>query len=333
MKYYELKDLDRLVSLTCQKSFETLQRAFANVISELLEDKLFRLYVNKQLDEGEDPDFVVLVGTPKDIDESTRQADIELLQQFSSNDANEQHTTELCEDYILLPILHGHHIYGALVINHGVNFYTELHANVVLSAITIFSNQMALLQNSSQDALTGLFNRYMLDNAMEHILSVNQCRREDDDKESRWCLAMLDIDHFKSVNDTYGHLIGDEVLLKLAQLMKKCFRHDDLLFRFGGEEFSILLKGVELEQATRILERFRTTVSDYRFPQVGKVTISLGLTYMTPGEFPSALLGNADKALYYSKEHGRNQLNCFEYLYELKLLEDISSDNNDLEFF
>lgn len=304
MKYYELKDLDRLVSLTCQKSFETLQRAFATVISELLEGKLFRLYVNKQLDEGDDPNFVVLIGAPDSLDEKAQSADQQLLTQFSSNDHSMTIDSELTDEYILLPILHGHHIYGALIVNHGVNFYLELHANVVLSAITIFSNQMALLQNSSQDALTGLFNRYMLDNAMEHILSVSQSRREEDVKEPRWCLAMLDIDHFKSVNDTYGHLIGDEVLLKLAQLMKKCFRHDDLLFRFGGEEFSILLKDVELEQATRILERFRTMVSDYRFPQVGRVTISLGLTSMTPGKFPSALLGNADKALYYSKEHG-----------------------------
>ena len=184
MKYYELKDLDRLVSLTCQKSFETLQRAFASVISELLDEKLFRLYVNKQLDEGDDPEFVVLVGNPRELNQDTLTADKQLLAQLSSNDASEQHTTEICDDYILLPILHGHHIYGALIINHGVNFYLELHANVVLSAITIFSNQMAMLQNSSQDALTGLFNRYMLDNAMEHILSVSQCRREDDDKDT-----------------------------------------------------------------------------------------------------------------------------------------------------
>lgn len=333
MKYYEIKDLDRLVSLTCQKSFDTLQRAFATVISELLEHKSFRLYVNKQLDEGDVPNFSILVSNPLEFDEQTSQIDQLLLKQFINGDGSDVDKPDLVDGYILLPILHGHHIYGALIVNHDVNFYMELHANVILSAITIFSNQMALLQNSSQDALTGLFNRYMLDNAMEHILSVSQCRREDDAKEPRWCLAMLDIDHFKSVNDTYGHLIGDEVLLKLAQLMKKCFRHDDLLFRFGGEEFSILLKDVELNQATRILERFRTTVSDYRFPQVGKVTISLGLTYMMPGKFPSALLGNADKALYYSKEHGRNQLNCFEYLHELKLLEDINSDTNDLEFF
>lgn len=329
MNSYDLRDLDRLVSLTCQKSFETLQRAFATVVSELMDERIFRLYLNKELDEGVEPTFILLASSSKKPDEQALSSDKSQLAQLMGQDCEEI----VDSDNIVLPILHGHHTYGALIVSHDIDFYAELHANVILSAITIFSNQMSLLQNSSQDALTGLFNRYMLDNAMEHILSVSQSRREDDVNESRWCLAMLDIDHFKSVNDTYGHLIGDEVLLKLAQLMKKCFRHDDLLFRFGGEEFSILLKGVELEQATSILERFRATVSDFRFPQVGKVTISLGLTYMTPGKFPSALLGNADKALYYSKEHGRNQLNCFEHLHDLQLLEDIGSDTNDLEFF
>ncbi|NQZ07652.1 MAG: GGDEF domain-containing protein [Algicola sp.] len=293
---------------------------------------MFRLYLNKELDEGVEPDFVLIAESSQNLNKQSRQSDQRQLAHFVDNDhdgENEQNHNE----NILLPVLHGHHVYGSLIIEHGIDFYAEMHSNVILSAITIFSNQMSLLQNSSQDALTGLFNRYMLDNAMEHILSVSQARREDDNQDNRWCLAMLDIDHFKAVNDTYGHLIGDEVLLKLAQLMKKCFRHEDMLFRFGGEEFSILLKGVDLEQATNILERFRTTISDFRFPQVGQVTVSLGLTFMTPGKFPSALLGNADKALYYSKEHGRNQLHCFERLHELNLLEEISTDNNDLEFF
>ncbi len=332
MKSYDLRDLDRLVSLTCQKNFETLQRAFASVVTELMGDKIFRLYLNKELDEGVEPEFVLIGASCANLSKETRQSDKLQLSQFISNDHDDV-SEDSQDENILLPILHGHHVYGSLIIEHGIDFYAEMHSNVILSAITIFSNQMSLLQNSSQDALTGLFNRYMLDNAMEHILSVSQARREGDNHDHQWCLAMLDIDHFKAVNDTYGHLIGDEVLLKLAQLMKKCFRHEDMLFRFGGEEFSILLKGVDLEQAIKILERFRTTVSDYRFPQVGQVTISLGVTFMAPGKFPSALLGNADKALYYSKEHGRNQLHCFERLHELNLLEDISTDTNDLEFF
>jgi diguanylate cyclase (GGDEF)-like protein len=332
MKSYDLRDLDRLVSLTCQKSFETLQRAFASVVTELMGDKTFRLYLNKELDEGVEPVFILIATSSQNLNKKSRKSDQLQLAHFIDNDYDSSDEQSQNEN-ILLPILHGHHVYGSLIIEHGIDFYAEMHSNVILSAITIFSNQMSLLQNSSQDALTGLFNRYMLDNAMEHILSTSQARREDDGQDHRWCLAMLDIDHFKAVNDTYGHLIGDEVLLKLAQLMKKCFRNEDMLFRFGGEEFSILLKGVDLERSIKILERFRTTVSDYRFPQVGQVTVSLGLTFMTPGKFPSALLGNADKALYYSKEHGRNQLHCFERLHELNLLEEVSTYDNDLEFF
>lgn len=333
MQSCDIKDLDRLVSLTCQKSFDSLQRSFAQVIDELMNGRCYRLYVTKDLRGDSTQDYRLMSACPEKPNDNDKAADKVQLQQlagFSEPRSSDDDT----EENILVPILSGHKTFGALIVDSSIDFYADLHANVILSAITIFSNQMALLQHSSQDALTGLYNRYMLDNAMEHILSTNQLRREGDgeSKDNRWCLAMMDIDHFKQVNDTYGHLIGDEVLLQLAQLMKQSFRHDDLLFRFGGEEFSILLKGVNLEQATRTLERFRTKVSDYRFPQVGQVTISLGLTYMSPGKFPSALLGNADKALYYSKEHGRNQLNCFEYLHELELLDDIESDTNDLEF-
>lgn len=301
------------------------------VVNELMKGRCYRLYLTKDLRTDRELEFQLLFSLPEKINEQTSIIDRYQLYQLSGFVDNEV-DMENANENILLPILNGHKVYGALIVDHNVDFYSDLHANVILSAITIFSNQMALLQHSSQDALTGLYNRYMLDNAMEHILSTSQTRREADNKDNRWCLAMMDIDHFKQVNDTYGHLIGDEVLLQLAQLMKTSFRHDDMLFRFGGEEFSILLKGVNLEQAARTLERFRTRVCDHRFPQVGQVTISLGLTFMTPGKFPSALLGNADKALYYSKEHGRNQLNCFEYLHELELLDDLESDSNDLEF-
>lgn len=309
-----------------------MQKAFAQVLCETIEVGGYRLYLNKDLRSDGERRFERVSSRPEKLTEAIKDADGHQLQQLAGFAEIEPGSASQ-SDNIVLPILNGHTIFGALIVDLGFDFYASTHANVVLSAITIFANQMALLQHSSQDALTGLYNRYMLDNAMEHILSSTQARREGDSgKDPRWCLAMMDIDHFKQVNDTYGHLIGDEVLLQLAQLMKQCFRHDDLLFRFGGEEFSILLKDVNLEQATRTLERFRTKVSDHRFPQVGQITISLGLTYMTPGKFPSALLGNADKALYYSKEHGRNQLNCFEYLHELELLGDYENDANDLEF-
>ncbi|MXV13635.1 GGDEF domain-containing protein, partial [Xanthomonas sp. LMG 8992] len=110
----------------------------------------------------------------------------------------------------------------------------------------------------------------------------------------------VDIDHFKRVNDTFGHLYGDEVLLLVAQLMQRAFRQDDLLFRFGGEEFVIVLRGVDRDTAVSLFERFRLAVAEHVFPQVGQVTLSTGIVELTHGRLLSEMLDEADKALYWA---------------------------------
>jgi len=121
-------------------------------------------------------------------------------------------------------------------------------------------------------------------------------------------LGAMDIDHFKRVNDTYGHLYGDEVLLHFAQLMERHFRYTDFLFRFGGEEFIVLLTNTDATGARRALERFRQIVSEFDFPSVGQVTVSIGFTRIEPETLPTTLVDWSDRALYYAKEHGRNQV-------------------------
>ena len=122
-------------------------------------------------------------------------------------------------------------------------------------------------------------------------------------------LAVVDIDHFKQVNDRFGHLYGDEVLILLANILRTSFRSHDRVFRFGGEEFVVLLRSTTLATAHRVFNRFRLAVQEYAFPQVGNVTVSLGFVSTTRGS-PVEILGQADQALYYAKEHGRNQV-CF----------------------
>lgn len=121
-------------------------------------------------------------------------------------------------------------------------------------------------------------------------------------------LAICDIDHFKKVNDTYGHLFGDEVLLQFAHIMERNFRYNDALFRFGGEEFIALIKCINPECAEAAFNRFRHAVETYEFPQVGNVTISIGFAQCGADQFPNSVIGMADTALYYAKEHGRNQV-------------------------
>jgi diguanylate cyclase (GGDEF)-like protein len=121
-------------------------------------------------------------------------------------------------------------------------------------------------------------------------------------------IGVIDIDHFKSVNDTYGHLIGDEVLLLLSRLMRSVFRFHDRLYRFGGEEFVVLMRCAGDAEATIALERLRATVLAFAFPQVGTISISVGFTAIKTGDTPSTAFERADRAVYWAKSHGRNQV-------------------------
>jgi len=125
-----------------------------------------------------------------------------------------------------------------------------------------------------------------------------------------WTFGVLfaDIDHFKRVNDRHGHLMGDEVLLIFAGLVRNALRDIDWVFRYGGEEFVALIKGVSPETIASILERIRVKVQDHPFPQIGQLTVSTGYTAIIDQQLPAYVFEEADKALYYAKEHGRNQV-------------------------
>ena len=126
-------------------------------------------------------------------------------------------------------------------------------------------------------------------------------------------LAVVDIDHFKQVNDRFGHLYGDEVLILVANILRSSFRSHDRIFRFGGEECVGLLRNTTRSKAHKVFNRFREAVQGYHFPQVGNVTVSLGFVGTSRGS-PVEILGQADQALYYAKEHGRNQVRFSEDL-------------------
>ncbi len=173
------------------------------------------------------------------------------------------------------------------------------------------------------DSLTGLENRQALTERLGrllHVKSIDQRRA----KDHSWMpsLCILDIDFFKRVNDNFGHLYGDEVLLLLSRLMKKSFRETDYLYRYGGEEFVALLDTKSKAETETVLERFRQMVNDFQFPQVGHVTVSIGFVQLKHGSLPSSLFDQADKALYYAKQHGRNQVRSYQDLLDAGLLEE-----------
>jgi diguanylate cyclase (GGDEF)-like protein len=186
----------------------------------------------------------------------------------------------------------------------------------ISSILRIYRNFEALLDYSERDTLTGLLNRKTFDEAFLKMVSqtggsqaaaagVGAQRRL---PAHRHWIGVIDIDHFKRVNDTYGHLIGDEVLLLLSRLMRSSFRFDDRLYRFGGEEFVALMRCGTEGAAAQAFERLRANTEQYAFPQVGRITVSVGFTEVRPGDAPSAAFERADKAIYFAKEHGRNQV-------------------------
>ena len=200
----------------------------------------------------------------------------------------------------------------------------EVHTEAVLddaaqrliqSVLRIYSNFQALLDYSERDTLTGLLNRKTFDNSFLKATAESAPapagsagdRRTVEPLGSHW-LGVIDIDHFKRVNDNHGHLIGDEVLLLLARLMLSGFRIHDRLYRFGGEEFVVLMRCETTAHAAHAFERFRGNVEKYPFPQVGQITVSIGFTEVTPGDTPSAAFERADKAVYHAKGHGRNRV-------------------------
>jgi diguanylate cyclase (GGDEF)-like protein len=197
----------------------------------------------------------------------------------------------------------------------------EQHLPVVRAYAAVYRNYLAILSDAERDTLTGLKNRKTFDDKISRIIAQSRHDGPDRDADRRhhaddahhW-LGICDIDHFKRVNDTFGHVFGDEVLLLFATLMRKVFRADDLMFRFGGEEFVVVLAPTTAAMAAKAYERFRSTVEAFNFPQVGRVTASIGFVRIHPTDIPSTVVGQADEALYWAKNHGRNQVCRYEDL-------------------
>ncbi len=158
------------------------------------------------------------------------------------------------------------------------------------------------------DGLTKLYNSRHFYNQLE--LEVDRSNRYGHPLS----LLLLDIDFFKQYNDSFGHLEGDKVLIRIGQLVKKCLRRLDSAYRYGGEEFTIILPETTGEEAQTVAQRIRSTVESEVFaPEPGKsvtITISTGVTQYSPDEDLSSLIKRSDKAMYLSKHKGRNRVSA-----------------------
>jgi diguanylate cyclase (GGDEF)-like protein len=244
----------------------------------------------------------------------------------------------------VFPITSTRGVVGFLEVHHP-EALAEDQREMLSGLLSIYQNHLKILDYSEYDELTGLLNRKTFNGALAQFLrpgkagsfrslpfARHDARREANADQHVW-LAVLDIDFFKRINDRFGHLYGDEVLILLARLMHASFREQDRLFRCGGEEFVVILAPTEAEFAEGVLERFRDAVESFDFPQVGRVTVSIGFTRVMPGDNPLTAFGRADEALYIAKEQGRNRVLGYESLVAGGVLHDKTSEAADVEMF
>lgn len=180
----------------------------------------------------------------------------------------------------------------------------------VIRSTTLTDMAHKLEKDSNLDQLTQAYNRRYLWYFLE------QKKSEANKSNIQMTFLLLDIDYFKIINDKYGHDVGDNVLKKFTEVIRSILRKNDILVRYGGEEFLIILLGADEEKSHQLGELIRTNIKKTEFPPMapGKVTCSIGLTVvgLVNDTFePNKFLKQADKALYHAKEHGRDQVTLY----------------------
>ena len=173
---------------------------------------------------------------------------------------------------------------------------------IVILSVFIFKQNRRLNELSLVDPLTGLYNRR----------AFNPKIRNEIDQFERYgtplTLLVIDVDYFKTINDTYGHDVGDNVLKEIANLIRDYVRKTDFCVRWGGEEFVVLATSTQQDKALIMAQNLRVAIENHNFGIDQNVTISIGLTSLEEGDQLESFIRKADKALYRAKQSGRNQI-------------------------
>lgn len=323
--------LDQVISLTSERHSDALMLALAHALSTLSDVKNTTLYsagnitrAKHALGNSQTENAVI----PANIVDALFTCLTTAKSATVSLQANQRLT--------LFPLTSSeHYMPGVIVIEETVHPSSDASTHdLTMQILMIYNNFMSLMQENERDTLTGLLNRKTFDLKINDIIAGLQSpEQKQTDHELNAYLAIFDLDHFKRVNDTYGHSIGDEVLLLLSQQMHQNFRDQDLLFRFGGEEFVGIFQCVDDDTMMHILDRFRESIAAFNFPQVGQVTVSCGFTKINAFELSSKIIDRADVSLYHAKHHGRNQVFQHEQLVASGEIQEKETSSGDIELF
>ena len=180
-----------------------------------------------------------------------------------------------------------------------------ISVGVVMDITELHSAQQKLIQQTYIDDMTKLNNRKSFNENVCKLLSSYQRYK------TPFCMIMYDIDNFKNINDTYGHNIGDDILIKMSKLVKSLIRESDYIFRLGGEEFAVLLTETQLDKASIVAEKIRKYIeNEVKINNDEKITVSIGLTQVDENDTKDIIYKRADELLYKSKHNGKNTISC-----------------------
>ncbi len=203
--------------------------------------------------------------------------------------------------FSILTVIHSWLTYDQINL---LSFIVPIFAGLIVGSLMAHNKvlRMELTQLANTDKLTGAYNRTYFDKRLE--VELDRAKRYD----LKLSLLYVDLDHFKRVNDTHGHKIGDSVLVDFAAVTKGTIRDSDIFARFGGEEFIILAQMADKDSALILYNRVKTAIDEHNFEVIGSITFSAGIAELdSKNDTIESLLDRADKALYTAKETGRNQ--------------------------
>jgi diguanylate cyclase len=189
-----------------------------------------------------------------------------------------------------------------IIYNKWIDFIKEEGNKISKMNEELLSKANKLEETASFDFLTKLYNRRKFNSFLEYEISKTN-------RYTNQCLSLLlvDIDYFKNVNDVYGHLVGDNILQEISKILTICSRDTDIVARWGGEEFIIMLPQTDIEQAYFVAEKLRVTIEKHKFDEVQHITCSIGVGQFHRNEHKDTLFKRVDSALYKAKENGRNR--------------------------
>lgn len=325
-----------LESLTDQREVSALQREFLSILNSQITVEEIRLYqlcnINGDREILPSADLAEIYFRDclqeGELNPVLQNADLtELIRQ--SNRKESIYSTRIANRYYFL--IRGYRRLTQILALDGRNQSLENHEDV-MTLLRIYRNLFLSIKMMDTDGLTQLLNRQAFEAIIrKYSQPRGQNRKTDRDKTSY--LALIDLDRFKRVNDTQGHVIGDEVLIHFANLIRSSFRFTDFVFRFGGEEFAVIVNDIREDQTLELFKKLLTRIREYKFPVIRKLTATMGLTEIIPVEPHIINVEKADRALYYGKENGRDRLCFYEDLVRSGEISDLASGEGGVEIF